>query len=498
MNNLENEALKSNFQYWKNENENDNKDILLYETFYATPQHCYGISKVALCAAKVLNLKPAVILPWKGSKMSKSMCGLSFQMKDKLMVLLIKHCFLLLRCFGVNNKKKLLGMSHKGINIGTYIYDSLLRSHCIPTITEISFSYRLRICSEMLYFLYFERILSKYPVKIVIIGDNVYRYGLLFELCKQRNIECVSPVDLNSMFMLHYRNLDDFKHSYVNKNIVDLVCNHINYEDILTQYYNNRYCGNLEQHDVLSAYSGKHVTEKDKFVEKYSLDSTKNTVVIMSHVFADAPHVYASIYDDYWEWFINTLKCLRQNKNINVLVKEHPSAYLYNEKGVIKKYLKDIGADYLLIDDNESTVSVLKSADVVVTCGGTIGLEFSSIGKPVVLASQPPYSELGFTHDFYDRKKYEEFLMGEIHTVKRLSEEQILMARKVSYLFFVQLNKRKENLEIGDEVIYLGHKYNNDSLFNSILKYNNIPLREQEVYKLIRDFINSSERFLLI
>lgn len=100
----------------------------------------------------------------------------------------------------------------------------------------------------------------------------------------------------------------------------------------------------------------------------------------MAHVFCDAPHVNENVlYKDYYDWFYNTIKCLSQNANINLLVKEHPSSYLFKENGIVDSVMQDFNLVDRIITSDESTYSILNNADMVVTCGGTIGLEFSSL-----------------------------------------------------------------------------------------------------------------------
>ena len=59
--------------------------------------------------------------------------------------------------------------------------------------------------------------------------------------------------------------------------------------------------------------------------------------------------------------------------------------------------------------------------DIVVTCGGTVGLEFACLGKPVVLAANPPYSNLGFTMNNISKEDYEKNLLN-CHLIEKLNK----------------------------------------------------------------------------
>lgn len=492
--NIIDQVLQSNKEYWAKENvSNIGNGMLLYENFYSSPQLCYGISKVALCIAKALQLKPAVLPAWNESEMTGSMCDTKFQLRDKLISIILKHPWSLLKTFCIT-KARLLELSDGDANIGEYIYDSILIKYKIKTVNGFSIKERFFVVLQMCYYYFFKDILNSYPINAVVLGDNVYRYGLLFELCRLKGIVCYTPINLNSLFIRRFKSEEDFRRSYLSKELVDELCKNVDYNSIIHDYYEKRYSGKIEQHDVLSAYGDKQVTVESEFSNKYHLDNNKKTVVIMSHVFADAPHVYLdSLYDDYWDWFVGSLQNLLMNPNINLLVKEHPSAHLYGQKGLIKEYLTPLHLDYLLVDDKESTESILNNADIVVTCGGTIGMEFSYRGKNVVLASYPPFGRLGFTKEFSSRKEYEEFLRDKIQQLQPLDKEQLEMARKVSYIVFCRQDNSPKELEMGGDAILLGKEYDDSILYNNILSYNKIPLKFQRIYQVIDGFVKTGK-----
>ena len=493
-----NEIYKSNIDYWRRENARDHSNgMLLYENIDDTPQLCYGISKIALSIAKSLNLTPAVIMPWRKSEMTESMCDKQFKIKDALPFLLFKHFLEMMYVLFVMDRRKLLDYHIGNDKIGKYIYDTMLRREKKKTIIKLSLKERAYICLELCYYHYFCKIIRNNPIKVIVLGDCVYRYGLLYELCMNNNITCYSPINMNTVFLRKQLERRDFNSDYLNKEILDNLCSEVDYKLFIDEYYSKRYSGNVQQHDVLSAYANKVVTSNDDFIIKYNLDPNKKTIIVTSHVFADAPHVYSnSLYDDYWEWFVCTCNCLLNNKNINLLVKEHPSAYLYGEKGVVTEFLREKGLEHIQIKEDESTLSVLRSVDAVVTCGGTVGMEIAYFGKYVVLASRPPYSGLGFSKEFSSKAEYEDFLTNQIHQIGKLNQDQYQMALKASYALFCRANNWTPNLELGGEIIYMGKKYNNEGFEKNIIKYNEKPLCEQDIYKLLDEFVHSDKKCL--
>lgn len=490
------EVYKSNKKFWEKENiSSPDKGILLYENIDDTPQLCYGISKIALCIAKAMGLRPAVLMPWRNGEMTASMCQMQFQIKNRLPIILVCNLIPVLYILLFLNKERLLSFKVGKDEIGTYIYDSILRRMKRKTVERLSLRDRMFICLEFCYYKYFKYLIKKYPIKVMVLGDSVYRYGLLYEICKNNGIVCFSPINLNTVFIRRFESEEDFRSNYLSKELLRELCKNNDYRESVDEYYKGRYAGNIQQHDVLTAYANKLVRNSDEFIKRYKLNPQKKTVIIMSHVFADAPHVYTdALYNDYWEWFVTSFRCLQSNKNINVLVKEHPSAHLYGQKGLINEFLKKQGLECLAIDDDESTLSILNNVDAVVTCGGTIGVEISYFGKYVVLASKPPYSGLGFSIDFSEREKYECYLRTEIQNIEKLTEEQRLESIKAAYAMFCRSNNWNDKLELGGEIIYMGRNYNNEKFSKNIIAYNRIPLCEQNIYKLIERFVKSNHR----
>lgn len=495
--NIKEKALHANRAFWMQENKgSDENGILLYENFYDIPQLCYGISKVALCIAKSMDLKPAVLLPWRGSEMASCMCETQFQMKDRLPMIIVKHFVFLANVFFFMTPTKLLKLKD-GVNIvGTYIYDAILRRFNKKTNTVLSLKEKAFICLELCYYFYFKWLIENNSIKAVVLGDNVYRYGLLFELCKNNNIECYSPINLNALFVKRFASKNDYEGVLLNKALVEELCFNKDYAAEINKYYEQRYKGSIQQHDVLTAYgSNKSISTTNEFINKYSIDPNKKTIVIMCHVFADAPHVYLNtLYDDYWLWFVKTLDCLLENKGINLLVKEHPSSHLYGQKGLVKTYLNERKLGHLLIAEEESTLSIIKNADAVVTCGGTIGLEMTYAGKNVVLASNPPYSCMGFTKDFSSKTEYENYLSCKIQEIEDLAQEQLELAQKASFVSFCCQNNSTADLELGGEIILLNQVYNDEFFYNNIIQYTKAPLEDQKIYNVIDKFVASRKK----
>ncbi len=506
-NKLFNEVLESNKNFWERENEQDSRrEYLLYESFYSELPLIYGISKTALTIAKIKALQPICIVGLRGEKekfslinsMCKNIVGKFFDFGFSCLKNVLSIFINFLR---IQNRNDLLKLKIEKYNIGYHIYDAVLRSLNLAEIREISFSVKKIVFLEICYFYFFKGLLEKYNVKVMVLGDNVYRCGLLFEIAKHNNIECVTPINLNGFSMRKYQNYDEFNlHDRKPKKIFLDNLDSKKIHSFIDEYFLKRFSANLEQHDVLNAFSmNKKKYSKKEIIEKYELKGKLPIVAVMSHIFCDAPHAYPDVlYDDYKEWLVQTVKSLKRNRNINFLIKEHPSADLYNEKGVINSILKELDCEKCLLSDDVHNLTVLDEFDVVVTCGGTIGQEFAYKGKPVVLAAKPPYSGFGFTVEPSSRDEYEKLLLNGIENLSMLNEKQKEDVYKVIYHDFILLNNYSDDLEIGGQRHYMGREIDCDNFYKQILNYNKILLDKQLIYKKLKKFIHSDNKHMFM
>jgi hypothetical protein len=491
-------VVLSNKLFFERNFSKEREEILLYESFYAEKQLIYGISKIALSVAHIKKLKPVCLTPFTFNRdqlsFIRSINPNTIDTRKGIAISFLLNLLTCLKVWRIQNKKDILNFSIRNVNIGPYIYDTLLRKLALPEIKRLNFKMRLLFLIEVLHFLFFLRVFKRYKIRFVVLGDTVYRYGLLFEICRAHKIPNLSAIDLNAFSFAKYIHPDDFNHHprKIPREILDSILGNQLVEERIDLYMNRRMKGEIDQHDVITAYRNKNYTSGEDFYKKYNLKQNLPVITVMAHIFSDAPHGYPSVlYNDYYEWLENTVKCLQNNKHINFLVKEHPSASIYGEQGILADLLKTRGIENAMVDKKESTKSIIENSSVIVTCGGTIGLEFSIQGKPVVLASRPPYSGLGFTIDCQSRTEYEYLLEHTIHKCRPLSDHARKKALCAAYISFELFTGYEPGLEIGSERILLGKKYDDKGFFEKILEFNKIPLANQNMYNYIKAFLNS-------
>lgn len=512
MGNLTAEGFMSKFKRFLESNKafftkskDDGSGTLLFDVFFGEPFLIYGVSKIALMAAKVKGLDPLGLVSIRVSEENKKVIeSMNYNTAgDKyalLMSFLVNFIKIMKLSLKANSGDSLVRLQCDSINVGIHIYDSILRTSGIPTLDKMSLNQRFRVVLELTYFCYFKKLIIDRNVKLIISSDNVYRYGLLFELSRFYKITCISPINLNTFSLAKHDCEEDFEshNRKAQRDILDSI-DLIQAKHELESYFSERSAANIEQHDVLKAYAkDKRVLSRDELIQEYNLDPELPIVVIAAHIFCDAPHAYPGlIYKDYHDWFVSSVANLANNKKVNFLVKEHPSASLYNEDGIVRSILESFNVKEKLLSPDINSVTVLDAVDTIITCGGTIGLEFAYTKKNVVLAAQPPYSGYGFTQDFYNKNSYENFLVSGIETLKGVETKYYDDVLRVLYHDFVALDHFDDSLELGGQRYYLGREFDYDRFYDSVVKENETPFREQLVYRKIEGLLNNKNKHMI-
>lgn len=329
------------------------------------------------------------------------------------------------------------------------------------------------IIYEFLFFKFVSNLFIKYSdrIDLVIIGDTAYRYGYFAKISSLYKIPIICNLDLNSIFFNYYPNGYEFKISrpILIKEFDNLTAKYPNYNSQIIEYFENRFSGNIMQHDVLNAYK--------KQSNKNILDDIPNDKIIVSvfaHVFSDAPHnIPGLLFDDFYSWFIETISALTKNENVFILIKEHPSSGLYNvENGLVSRIVSDnfSGINNLKVISDFSPSIIMGISDFVVTASGTIIYECLYKQINLIIASKTSFSSLEILNEFNSQYDYLEFLLKlSISDKKYFTSEH---SNLVSFYHFYIYNNRDLYPDFPLKPYVRGNSFNIDSnQFEYLLEY---------------------------
>lgn len=338
--------------------------------------------------------------------------------------------------------RALLDLLIDGIHIGDLVYDTLIRyrPNCY-TVGTLSLRAHFRLIFRALFnFHASQALFRRFKVRAVVTSHNVYaEFGILCRIAhKQGAAIFLKDMDV---FRVYGAQANVYEHflriapEELRAGLADPAL-----VDKARVYFDRRLNGAIDQVDLNNAYGNKQTYGKAQLLGMFGADPRKKTVFVLAHAFSDAPHVGGKLaFDDYYDWLRQTLGRLSMNRDVNVIVKPHPSSYMWGEKGAVEVLLEELGATNIHITPSDfSTLSIKSIADYVVTARGTAGLEYSGLGIPAVTCGEGYYSGFGIAHEHLDREAYFKAL-DDIVSLRPLPADVSRRARVLLYLTFTKL-----------------------------------------------------------
>ena len=312
------------------------------------------------------------------------------------------------------SKKDLLNLKYNNIIIGDLIYDDFLARNKLATIDINSYKFIFFLNRYFKIIEYWNSFIKTNKVSAIIISHSVYCMGLLgrIGLSKKVPVYVISPISHYKLTKKNYiKWSDQNRYPYLFKTFNENIKKKI----LLDSKYNlsNRLSGKKDFRYNISNPIKPVFTGKKIFKKKSNNDIFK--VLIASHCFSDAPHVYGKLlFSDFFEWlqFLGKLTNHKKTSNYIWYIKPHPAFYnlehnIY-EKLVIKyPKMKLLNPE---ITHNE-TINNFK-IEGILTVFGSVGHEFPLFNIPVINAGNNPHSGYDFNLNPKNLKEYKRLILN--------------------------------------------------------------------------------------
>jgi hypothetical protein len=244
--------------------------------------------------------------------------------------------------------------------------------------------------------------------------------------------------------------------------------------------------------DAKLAFSRKLFCDREEFAHMLGLPRGKKNIFIMLHAFTDYPHSHFNgmLFNDYYDWFMQTLKHAFNDKSVNWIIKSHPASRFYPVKDIDWQQIKATwGAEHIAFmseDADFDTRSIGNVGDAVITCIGSAGFELSAMaGLPSITAGDNPYASSGFAIFPPNREAYFQTLRN-IGSLERLKGESLRRA-KATFIFIHRLSRVSisaiPTLSHAEQHAYLF----NDSYFERVAK--DLRGHEEDFDKELRKYM---------
>lgn len=140
---------------------------------------------------------------------------------------------------------------------------------------------------------------------------------------------------------------------------------------------------------------------------RFGWDASKPIIAVYASTWFDLPHaVGMTHFRDILDWVEATVEVAVQNTSVNWLFKAHPCDDWYGGN-TLRDLMPRISCSHIqLADKTWNGSALIDCMDGLVTYHGTAGIEFASMGKPVLLADRGYYHDIGFAKWPKSRQEY--------------------------------------------------------------------------------------------
>ena len=190
----------------------------------------------------------------------------------------------------------------------------------------------------------------------------------------------------------------------------------------LYDYLGDRFSGNNDEFTTHSMFDN---SMEEKNIKSLMINKEKKNIFLFSNIEWDVGlmdcHV---VFEDLMSWILFTIDSVKNNKEVHLFIKTHPGEIFGNKTSetVADKILKKhpvLPENVTLIKPEYKIIpySLFKYIDVGVVLSGTLGLEMSLKGIPVITTGLSPYGRKGFVHEPKSCEEYVDMLFSKNNSI---------------------------------------------------------------------------------
>lgn len=515
-----NEFIKKNRELWKsNTNPNCDKKLLIEEM--GTPFLLHGLALHSVILNKAKGYRP-IWIPNKGVSLDllksyissaehAEMYKLNFWEHTKIF---FSTCIAYIK---VLIKRDILSFTYDGVKYGDLVYDGYLDRKKVGSIKHI----------DLLVFSYIKKCIRRHVIitktielnniSAVLVSHRIgIISGVLVRAALRSGCEVYSETGVHNATITKTSDLSEMiKYEFIptKEEIDKLISLPQERFDKLYNFVKDFHIYGNSSMDAKFAFSDDNnfYNDRESFAKDYNLDLNKKNIFVMLHAFTDYPHSHFKwmIFKDYADWFLQTLKFAKKDRNVNWIFKRHPSDKFYPTKDInFEKLFKNAPDNVVFLDNDNKldTRSLINISDAIITCLGSAGFEIPAMaGVPSITAADNHYKGFGFSMNPETKQDYFKIL-GNLKDTKKLKFEQQKIAKAV-YMFihyfscvnfssmpFLSLDEHHKpdmNAWFWDKVIEL-YDLHSDLILEELNKYS-IELAKDN-FKALRSPISDLEK----
>tara|TARA_X000000950_G_scaffold41682_1_gene45715 strand:+ start:21838 stop:23400 length:1563 start_codon:yes stop_codon:yes gene_type:complete len=237
-----------------------------------------------------------------------------------------------------------------------------------------------------------------------------------------------------------------------------------------------------------------NIQNNSSILKKFNIPKSRKVILVACHSWYDFSHAFGMRnFTDFYDWIYEIINIIPEIKDVSWIFKTHPTENWYD--GFKLNQLKLIIPKNVIILNNEYSIDqVLNITNCVITYHGTIALEATSRGLPVLCADKSYYSDWNFCYVASSRKLF----IDKIKAIKKLRKPNIYQINKSKIFAYLSLGPNSNDLNEDEFTLPADHlsKFILIQRMLTFIIFKNSILTKQ--YKLINRWINSDSENLSI
>ncbi len=355
-----------------------------------------------------------------------------------------------------------LALTYRGVRVGQFVLASALRARRVGHLDfadpDVRANLTDRLHESVRSVIAAEHLLDEIKPDCLLFMDRAYAgWGEIFDLAMHRGLDTVTwnpGYKSNRLVFKRYNIRNQRDHPLCPSADATARLRALPWSPADGEAVRRELLGCYDSEDwfsVVGTQFDKSRLSRDETRRSLGLVPDKKLAVIFPHILWDGSFFYGEdLFQDYSEWFVETIKAACANDRLHWIVKLHPAhvvkaqqegrhgkpAELVALEGVV-----DALPPHVTVIQPEapiSTYSLFQIADYVVTVRGTVGIEAALLGIPVITAGTGRYDGRGFTVDSSTKEEYRRRLAA-IETQPPMTHDQVERAER--YAFYVFLCK---------------------------------------------------------
>jgi hypothetical protein len=346
----------------------------------------------------------------------------------------------------IKNIRSLIELKIDKIQFGLAIYEQYIRFKKRTDIYEINLDFYYLLSRALNYNSQFKNIFKNDKNTYLIQSETQY---FPFRICLQNSLKyknkIISRRGISNVSIRVYQKYSEKNENRnkISKKIFNYIYKNLNLKNhhLISDYFkkliHKKIGKDIYQLNVNNNKKIKVFRSKNEIYNFFEWDKKKPIVLILAHELSDGnTNNKWNLFQNDMFWIMKTIKNIKKIKDINWLIKAHPSENIYNSKINTKSIFKEYcynQSNIKLFPENFESKNLNKFISAALTSHGSAGYEYPGLGIPTIICGDTPYSELGFTIEPKTKAQYFEFLKN-IKTLKKLNSEKIKKSKCFYYL----------------------------------------------------------------